>query len=77
MPADGDSARLARDPPARAEIQKDRTFTMAGIHGGRRLRLIHAPPGWTLKAILAGGLEITDTPLSFGTRERSLHDVEV
>jgi hypothetical protein len=77
VPADGDSVRLTQDPPARAEIHDDWTFEMAGIHGSRRLRLLQASARWALKAILADGTDVTDTPLVFGTTEQSLRDVQV
>jgi hypothetical protein len=76
-PADGDSTRIAQEPSVRAEIRDDWTFTMAGIHGAQRLRLLQAPAGWTLKAIFSAGRDITDMPLSFGTPEQSLRDIEV
>ena len=50
---------------------------MAGMHGPRRLRLVRAPQGWWLKSITSGGIDITDRPLSFGTSEQSLRDIEV
>src|SRR5439155_18958881 len=65
-------------PPGRAEIRReDWTFDMAGMHGPRRLRLVRAPQGWWLKSITSGGIDITDRPLSFGTTEQSLRDIEV
>ena len=41
------------------------------------LRLPHAPDGWTLKAILLDGRDVTDTPLPFGSAEESLGGIEV
>src|SRR5207237_8671920 len=78
VPTDLDLAPVAAGPPARAEIRReDWTFEMAGIHGPRRLRLVHAPRGWWLKSITSGGIDITDRPLSFGTGDQSLRDIEV
>ena len=77
VPTDLDLSPVAAGPPARAEIRHDWAFDMAGIHGPRRLRLVQAPPGWSLKSITSSGIDITDTPLSFGTSDQSLRDIEV
>jgi hypothetical protein len=74
---DPDSASLAGDPVARADILDDWTFEMGGLNGPRRLRVVRAPDGWMVKAILANGLDATDQPLLFGTRDQSLADVLV
>ena len=50
---------------------------MGGLTGPRVLRLPHAPDGWTLKAILLDGRDVTDTPLPFGSAEESLGGIEV
>jgi hypothetical protein len=80
-----DISTVAADPDsapfdgnfARADIHADWTFEMNGISGVRRLRLLRAPRGWGLKRILVGGVDATDTPLTFGTEDDSLTDVEV
>jgi Carboxypeptidase regulatory-like domain len=78
VPTDLDLAPVAAGPPARAEIRRENwTFDMAGIHGPRRLRLVRAPEGWSLKSITSGGIDITDRALPFGTRDQSLGDIEV
>jgi hypothetical protein len=64
-------------PPTRADIRDDWTFRLAGISGPRRLRVARTPPGWTLKAIYVNGLDVTDTPLPFGTRAQAVSDVDV
>ncbi|HXI32004.1 MAG TPA: carboxypeptidase-like regulatory domain-containing protein [Vicinamibacterales bacterium] len=74
---DPDYASLASNPVARADIHDDWTFEMGGVTGSRRLRVVHAPDGWMLKSILAGGLDATDRPLPFGTADQSLTDVVV
>jgi hypothetical protein len=50
---------------------------MRGANGPRRLRVLTTPAGWALKSILVNGIDVTDTPLMFGTNEQSLRDVEV
>ncbi len=77
VPVDLDSAPLNGGGSIRAAIRGDWTFTMAGLSGSRRLRLARAPAGWTLKGIYVNGTEITDTAVTFDTRNRSLADVEV
>ena len=42
-----------------------------GINGPRRLEVIKTPPGWTLKQIRAGGIDVTDQVLPFGTADES------
>jgi hypothetical protein len=76
IPSDADLAPLDGNF-ARADIRNDWTFEMSGISGPRRLRLLRAPRGWGLKQILANGVDVTDTPLSFGSKSQSLSDVEV
>src|SRR5437762_9842332 len=50
---------------------------MSGLHGPRRLLLDRRPSGWDLKAVIAGGVDVTDVALPFGTRDESLSDVQV
>ena len=74
MPVDYD---IAPSNPATAAIHADWTFELAGINGPRRLQLLRVPAGWMLKEIRARGADVTDRPMSFGTRDQSLADVEV
>ncbi len=62
---------------ASAEIHADWTFEMAGLNGPRRLQVLRAPPGWALKEIRVNGIDVTDRPLSLGSRNQSLAKVEV
>ena len=62
---------------ASADIRPDGSFTIDGINGPRRLEVVTAPAGWVLKEIRAGGSEVTDQVLPFGTADESLRDVEV
>ena len=77
VPADPDLTSLTDDPPARAEIHDDLTFTIGGLNGPRRLQLTQPPEGWTLKQVLVNGGDATDVVMPFGTRDQSLRDVEV
>jgi protocatechuate 3,4-dioxygenase beta subunit len=76
LPSDFDRAPLT-GPSGRATGHPDGTFVLNGLNGPRRLRLLRAPPSWTLKAIRANGSDITDEPLPFGTKDESLTDVEI
>ena len=77
LPMDPDMASLSDNAPARADIHDDWTFDMSGINGPRVLLLTQPPEGWMLKAVRVNGADMTDAPLSFGTAEQSLRDVEV
>ena len=63
--------------PADAAIHDDWSFEIAGINGPRRLRVLRAPTGWTLKDIRVRGIDISDQALAFGQENQSLADVEV
>lgn len=76
LPSDFDRAPLV-GPTGRATGQPDGTFVLNGLNGPRRLRLLRAPPSWRLKAIRAHGSDVTDEPLSFGTKDESLTDIEI
>jgi hypothetical protein len=62
---------------ARALINSDLTFEMAGLHGPRLLRVTRLPPGLALKAIRHNGTDVTDTPLAFGRASQSLTAIEI
>ena len=62
---------------ASANIRPDGSFVIDGINGPRRLEVTTTPPGWTLKEIRGGGIDVTDQVLPFGTADESLRDVEV
>ena len=76
VPSDFDVAPLM-GPSARATGRADGTFLFEGLHGPRRFHLTSAPPGWSLKTVRVNGRDVTDEPLSFGTADESLTDVEV
>jgi hypothetical protein len=75
--ADLDRTPLSGGSIAQGEVGADLRFAMTGIHGPRRLTLGRAPSGWTLKSIVANGVDVTDVPLPFGAAEQSLSDVQV
>jgi hypothetical protein len=77
LPIDPDLTVMNAGPPARALIGDDLHFELAGLQGPRRLRMLHVPSGFALKAILLNGSDVTDATLPFGRPEQSLEDVEV
>ena len=77
-PSDFDRAPLGGVGPGRfIQVRADGTFRLDGLNGPRRIRLVRAPESWSLKAVIANGIDVTDTPLTFGTREASLTGVEI
>jgi hypothetical protein len=76
-PVDPDLSPMIGGGPARSTPDEDLEFQFAGLSGPRRLRVTRVPPGWTLRAILLHGIDVTDTPLPFGKADQSLTDVEV
>jgi hypothetical protein len=77
IPSDSDVSVMLGGGPARALVDKDLGFEMAGLHGPRRLRATRLPPGWAVKAIRHNGSDITDALLPFGRAEQSLTEIEV
>ena len=73
--ADADQSPPGNPPTSNAT--SDGRFALAGLHGLRRLAVRHLPAGWALKAIRAGGVDVTDRPLPTGAGLRSFEDVEV
>ena len=74
VPVDPDQSPMQ---PADAAIHDDWSFEIAGINGPRRLRVLRAPTGWTLKDIRVRGIDVSDQALSFGQENQSLTEVEV
>jgi hypothetical protein len=77
VPVDADLSPSGASRIAHAYINSDWTFELSGISGPRRLELVAVPKGWTLKAVLVGGVDVTDMPLALGRPNQSLSDVEV
>jgi protocatechuate 3,4-dioxygenase beta subunit len=74
VPIDPDLSPAA---PASADVHADWSFEIHGVNGPRRLQLQRTPAEWMLKAVMVRGIDVTDRPLPFGTRDQSLADVEV
>ena len=74
VPVDPDHSSAS---PVSANIHEDGSFEVAGLNGPRRLELVRAPIGWTLKEIRVRGIDVTDRVIPFGRSDQSLADVEV
>ena len=61
----------------RGRPENDGTFQMTGLAGPRRLRLLNAPPSWTIRSVSADGVDVTDEVLTFGTKAESIADLEI
>jgi hypothetical protein len=74
IPIDAD---LSPKAFASADIRADWSFEMSGVNGPRRLEVVRTPAGWALEKIVVNGIEATDRPLAFGSKDQSLTDVDV
>jgi hypothetical protein len=74
---DGALPVLSSVAPSPIHIFTDLTFRIAGLSGPRVLRLTRASREWALKAVRLNGVDVTDTPIDFGTREWSVSNLEV
>jgi protocatechuate 3,4-dioxygenase beta subunit len=63
--------------PANAKIKDDWTFEVDGISGPRRVTLMRAPAGWTLKRVLINGIDVADTSIPLGRTDQSIEGMEV
>ena len=52
-------------------------FVLNGRTAAAAASLLRAPESWSLKTIRAHGRDVTDEPLSFGTEDESLTEVEI
>jgi hypothetical protein len=76
-PTDLDRAPMSAADIGRIRAGEDGRFALGGLQGPRRVRLLQAPPPWSLKAVRVNGVDVTDDVITFGTRQESLTDVEV
>lgn len=74
VPIDGETAP---DSIATSSVDADWSFHLDGIGGRRRLRMLHGPEGWAVKAVMLEGVDITDQVLAFGRANQSLANVDI
>src|SRR3954471_1113115 len=67
IPADPDLVPTFAGPTARALIDDQLRFELAGLQGPRRLRVLRLPAGFALEAIRCNGVDISDAVLPLGT----------
>jgi 5-hydroxyisourate hydrolase-like protein (transthyretin family) len=75
IPVEFDSAPVIGGGPLPSETRDDWTFEVTHLSGRQRIFVDIASPGWTLKNITRGGVEITDQAVDF--REKDVSDIEV
>jgi hypothetical protein len=74
IPVEFDSAPMAGGPPP-SETRDDLTFEVGKLSGLRRILVNVASPNWALKKITLNGIDVTDTPVDFRTKD--MEGVEV
>jgi hypothetical protein len=55
---------------ANGQVKDDGTFVVNNVFGPARIDVVNLPDGWALKAILHGGQDITDAPVSLKSGEQ-------
>jgi hypothetical protein len=63
--------------PAGLAIHDNSRFYMTGLHGPMRLSAPNTLPGWYLKSLMIGGVDVTDTTYDFGRDETTITDAQV
>jgi hypothetical protein len=58
-------------------IHDDGRFYIRGLHGSLRLTVPETLPGWYLKSLTIGGVDVTDRPFDFGHEEATVPDAQV
>jgi hypothetical protein len=76
LPVDPDLAP-PRSSLFRLRLSAAGTFVAEGLVGARMFRARELPFPYSLKAVRLGGRDVTDDPMSFGTSQQSLTDVEI
>ncbi len=74
IPIEFDSAPIGGGPPP-SETQPDGTFEVTHLSGLRRIFVSVSSPAWMLKTITHSGIDVTDVPVDF--RSKDVDDVEV
>ncbi len=76
-PLDLDRSPAGGRGPSGLAIHDDGQFYLSGLHGVMRLSAPNALPGWYLKSITIGGVDVTDRSYDFGFADVTLSDAEV
>jgi hypothetical protein len=76
MPLDSDRSPPDGRGPEGLAVHDDGRFYMTGLFGPMRLTY-PAPPGWYLKSLTVGGIDVTDQSFDFGFGEEIFPDAEI
>ena len=57
-------------PGSQARVERDGTFTLAGIAAGSRLIRAQGPREWRLSSVIVDGRDVIDTPLEIRSAQR-------
>jgi|RhiMethySRZTD1v2_1073278.scaffolds.fasta_scaffold00038_87 carboxypeptidase family protein len=76
-PLDLDRSPVGGRGPSGLAIHDNRLFYLTGLHGVMRLSVPSTLPGWYLKSITIGGVDVTDRSYDFGFAEATLSDAEI
>ena len=67
-PVEFDSAPIAGGPPP-SQTREDLTFEVGKLSGLRRIFVNVASPNWALRKITLNGIDVTDSPVDFRTKD--------
>lgn len=76
-PADLDRSPPNGRGPEGLAIHDDGRFYLTGLHGPMRLSAPNTLPGWYLKSVTVGGVDVTDASYDFGRDETTVSDAQV
>jgi len=76
VPVDLDRSPSGRGPSSVA-IHDNGRFYLTGLFGRMRLTAPNTLPGWYLKSVIIGGVDVTDTPYDFGLVETTVGEAEI
>jgi hypothetical protein len=76
-PTDLDRSPPGGRGPAGLAIQDDGRFALTGLFGPMRLTAPEAMPGWYLKSVMIGGVDVTDSSFDFGRAGTDVPEAEV
>jgi hypothetical protein len=77
MTIDLDRGPAAGRGPSGLAVYDDGRFYITGLRGSVRFTVPNPPPGWFLKALTIGGVDVTDASYDFGTGDRTPGEAEV
>jgi hypothetical protein len=76
-PTDLDRSPPGGRGPAGLAIHDDARFALTGLFGPMRLTAPEALPGWYLKSVMIGGVDITDSSFDFGRAGTDVPEAQV